>query len=96
MSRFEVDSAQMAATSSAVQSSSSAVAGEVAALMRNLEALPSSWRGQASSVFQELAQRWRVTQDRVRQDLDDINRALAAAGQQYAEVEAANARMFAA
>ncbi|NAZ88848.1 WXG100 family type VII secretion target, partial [Kineococcus sp. T90] len=34
-------------------------------------------------------------QDRVRASLEEIQRALAQAGRQYADVETANARMFA-
>ena len=38
---------------------------------------------------------WHSTEQRVTEDLGAINQALAHAGQQYAEAEAANARMFA-
>jgi hypothetical protein len=37
---------------------------------------------------------WRTTQVRVEEVLASINQALAQAGQQYAYIEAANARLF--
>ncbi|GAA4960755.1 WXG100 family type VII secretion target [Kineococcus glutinatus] len=94
MSRFEVDSALVSQASAAVQGSAAAITGEVDRMMRNLLDLQSSWRGQAATGFQGVVVEWRATQERVRQSLEDIQRALAAAGQQYAEVEAANVRMF--
>ena len=95
MSRFEVDSARVSQASGAVQASAGAITAEVDRMMRNLLDLQSSWKGQAASGFQGVVSEWRGTQERVRQSLEDIQRALAAAGQQYADVEAANTRMFA-
>jgi WXG100 family type VII secretion target len=63
-------------------------------MMRNLLDLQNSWRGQAATQFQHVVTDWKATQERVRQCLEDISAALGAAGQQYAEVEQANARMF--
>lgn len=94
MSRFEVDSAQVQQASAAVRGSSAALAGEVDRMMRHLLDLQSSWKGQASSQFQQVVTDWRATQERVRASLEEINGALAAAGSSYAEVEARNARMF--
>jgi hypothetical protein len=37
---------------------------------------------------------WRATQERVRSSLEEIQRALAVAGRQYAEVESTTAAMF--
>ncbi|PPK97411.1 WXG100 family type VII secretion target [Kineococcus xinjiangensis] len=95
MSRFEVDSARVGQASAAVQTSVGAITAEVDRMMRNLLDLQSSWKGQAANGFQGVAAEWRGTQERVRQSLEEIQRALASAGQQYADVEAANARMFA-
>ncbi|MFC5997853.1 WXG100 family type VII secretion target [Quadrisphaera sp. GCM10027208] len=94
MSRFEVDSARVAAASAAVNGSVGAISTEVDRMMRNLLDLQNSWRGTAATQFQGLVTDWRGTQERVRQSLEDISRALQAAGQQYAEVEQANTRMF--
>jgi hypothetical protein len=37
---------------------------------------------------------WKATQQRVEESLAGINHALSQAGQQYADIEAANARLF--
>ncbi|MFI7586500.1 WXG100 family type VII secretion target [Spongisporangium articulatum] len=95
MSRFEVDSAQVAQASAAVQASATQLGAEVDAMMRHLLELQASWRGQASSSFQHLIGEWRGTQERVRASLEEIQAALAAAGRQYEDVEASAVRMFA-
>ncbi|NAZ83977.1 WXG100 family type VII secretion target [Kineococcus sp. R8] len=96
MSTFQVDSAQVASASLAVQTSSTAIAAETEGMLRNLQALEASWKGQAATGFQSVTAQWRATQERVRLSLEEIQRALATAGQQYADVEAANTRMFTA
>ena len=96
MSRFEVDSARVAQASGAVAASAGNIAAEVEGMVRHLLDLESCWKGQAASGFQALSAQWRATQDRVRISLEDIQRALEQAGRQYADVEAANARMFSA
>ena len=95
MSRFEVDSARVQQASSAVSVSAANLAAEVDGMMRHLLDLESCWKGEAASGFQALSAQWRGTQDRVRASLEEIQRALAQAGRQYADVETANARMFA-
>ena len=94
MSRFEVDSDAMASTAAAVQGSIGTVTAETERMLRNLEALQTTWRGQAASTFTGLADEWRVTQHRVHESLQSIQGALVHAGQQYADVEAATVRMF--
>lgn len=95
MTRFEVDSAQVAQASGAVQASAQRIGTEVDQMMRHLLDLQGSWRGQAASSFQQVVADWRATQERVRASLEEIQRALAVAGQNYAEAEEAAARMFA-
>ena len=94
MSRFEVDSAQVTAASAAVQGSADQIGAEVDRMMRHLLELQNSWTGQAAASFQNVATEWRGTQERVRASLVEIRQALAQAGRQYEEVEAAAARMF--
>jgi early secretory antigenic target protein ESAT-6 len=94
VSRFEVDSAQVAQASAAVQGSIGTIGAEVDRMMRLLLDLQGSWRGQASVSFQGVVGDWRATQERVRASLEDINRALAAAAQSYADVEADAVRLF--
>ncbi len=95
MSRFEVDSAEVARASGAVQASAGAIASEVDAMMRHLVDLQASWKGPAAASFQQVVADWRSTQDRVRAGLEEIRRALSVAGQQYAEAEDSAVRMFA-
>lgn len=94
MTRFEVDSAQVAAASTAVQASAQQIGSEVDRMMRHLLELQGSWKGQAATSFQHVVGEWRGTQERVRTSLEEIQRALAVAGRQYDEVESAAARMF--
>jgi len=95
VSRFEVDSAQVAQASAAVAGSAQQIGAEVDRMTRHLLELQSSWKGQASASFQSVAADWRATQERVRASLEDIQRALAVAGQNYAQAEEAATRMFA-
>jgi len=95
MSRFEVDSAAVAQASAAVQASATTLGAEVDRMMRHLLELQGSWKGQAAMSFNDVVAQWRGTQERVRVNLEEIQRALAAAGRQYEEVEQATARMFA-
>ncbi len=94
MSRFEVDSAQVAAASATVMGSVASLSAEVDRLTRNLMDLQGSWRGQAASQFQVVAEDWRATQERVKASLEQISQALSAAATTYADAEAANLRMF--
>lgn len=95
MSRYEVDSDQVARASAAVQTSAGHIRSEVDGMMRHLLDLQGSWKGQAAVSFQHVVTDWRATQERVRAGLEEIQQALAVAGQQYADAEQAAARMFA-
>ena len=66
----------------------------MAGLHGQLTNLQSSWTGQAASAFTGVVTEWKTTQQRVEENLAAINQALTHAGQQYAEIEAANARLF--
>lgn len=79
----------------AVRSSISRIQSEVSGLHAQLTQLQSSWTGQAATAFGGVVSEWSSTQHRVEQNLAAINQALTHAGQQYAEIEAANARLFA-
>lgn len=94
MTRFEVDSARVDAASAQVRATSLALSAEVDAMMRHLDDLQGVWRGQAATGFNQLSAEWRATQNQVRDTLDSIQVALGQAGRQYAETEAATARMF--
>ena len=95
MTRYQVDSEAVISATSAVRSTIGRLQAEVAALNGQLTSLQGSWSGQAATAFQAVVGDWRATQQRVEESLGTINTALAQAGQQYAEIEAANARLFA-
>jgi len=95
MTRYQVDSDEVLGTSSAVRASIGRIQAEVGALHGQLVSLQGSWTGQAAAAFQTVAANWHSTELRVTEDLGAINQALGLAGQQYAEAEATNARMFA-
>jgi 6 kDa early secretory antigenic target len=95
MSRYEVDSAQVAQAGVAVQASAQQISTQVDSMMRHLLDLQNSWRGQAASSFQHVITDWRATQERVKLSLDEIQHALTLASQQYAQAEDSAARMFA-
>ena len=64
------------------------------ALARGLRHVGHEARLVAPPTFAALAAEWRATQNHVRDSLDSIQLALGQAGRQYAETEAATARMF--
>ena len=94
MTRYTVDSDEVAAAASAITGTVSRLQGEVNALHGQLEALQSTWTGTAAVAFQGVVQQWRTTQANVEEVLASIDRALRVAGQQYLETEVANARLF--
>lgn len=95
MTRYQVDSDAVLGATGAVRGSIGRIQGEVSGLHAQLVNLQGSWTGQAASSFQSVLNEWKVTQQRVEENLAAINQALAQAGQQYAEIEQSNARLFA-
>lgn len=95
MTQFQVDSDALLTTTGAARATMGRIQAEVAALLAQLTGLEGSWTGQASTQFQVAVSAWRTTQQHVEQSADVLNQALGQAGQQYAEVEQANARLFA-
>lgn len=95
MGRFVVDSDAIGGAQAMVHGTIARLQADVQAMHSQLQALQDSWQGGASSAFQSVVQDWRGTQARVEESLASINVALQSAGRQYADVEAANMRMFA-
>lgn len=95
MTRYQVDSDAVRSTSSAVHASIGRIQAEVSALHGHLASLESSWSGAAAAAFQTSVADWRSTEQHVSESLAALNAALGQAGQQYEDVEAAAARMFA-
>lgn len=94
MSTFQVDSEAVLAHATAARQTVGRIQGEVAALHAQLEQLQSSWTGGAAAAFHSVVAEWRVTQQRVEDSLTAIGTALAQAGQQYADIEQHNTRLF--
>lgn len=94
MTRYQVDSEAVLGATSAVQTTIGRIQAEAGSLHGQLVSLQNSWSGQASNAFQSVVTEWKSTQQRVEESLDAISRALSQAGQHYAEIEAANARLF--
>jgi early secretory antigenic target protein ESAT-6 len=95
MTRYQVDSEAVLNATGAVRNSIARIQSEVAGLHGQLTSLQGSWTGQAASAFAGVITDWKGTQQRVEESLAAINQALTQAGQQYADIEAANARLFA-
>lgn len=95
MASYQVDSEAVLGAHGAIQNTMSRIEAEAANLKSQLVNLQSSWSGPAAMAFQGIVGDWTATQQRVEQSLAAIGNALGQAGRQYAEVELANARMFA-
>lgn len=95
MTRYQVDSEAVLGAHGAIRTTMSRIEAEGASLKGQLVSLQSSWTGPAATAFQSVVTEWTATQQRVEQSLAAIGQALGRAGQHYAEVELANARMFA-
>lgn len=96
MNLIRVDAGAISAASSATKIQITAIETEVTKLTANLAALEASWSGVAATAFQDALNSWRATQATVEASLAELNRVLEMASSQYAEVEAANARLFGA
>lgn len=94
MSRYEVDSAQVAQASAAARASTAAIRSEVGAMMRHLTELQSGWRGGAATAFGVVLADWAATQARVEDSLDQITVALGSAAASYADAEQQVSRLF--
>lgn len=94
MSQFQVDSDAMASTTNALRDTVTQMQSLMANMHGNLNALAQAWSGSASLAFQDLVADWQVTQRIVEGNLDEISVALSTAHDQYADVEAANLRLF--
>jgi WXG100 family type VII secretion target len=95
MTTYQVDSDAVLNATGMARASASRLQAEAAALHSHLLSLQGSWTGQAAAAFQTVVGDWKMTQQRIDESLASINSALALAGQQYAEIEMANTRLFA-
>lgn len=95
MTRYQVDSEAVLGAHGAIRTTMSRIQAEAASLRTQLTNLQDSWSGPAATAFQSVVADWTATQQRVEQSLEGIGQALGRVGRQYADVELANARMFA-
>jgi 6 kDa early secretory antigenic target len=95
MTSYQVDSEAVMTATGAIKATIGRVQAEVGSLHGQLTNLQGSWTGQAATAFQGVVTDWRGTQQRVEESLASISEALNVAGQQYAEIEQANMRLFA-
>ncbi len=96
MNLIRVDAAAIATAATVTKTQIAAIETEVAKLTANLTSLEASWSGAAATAFQDALGSWRSAQATVESSLAELNRVLEMASAQYAEVEAANARLFGA
>ncbi|HXH34858.1 MAG TPA: WXG100 family type VII secretion target [Plantibacter sp.] len=94
MATFQVDSEAVQQASTAARITIEQIQSEVTRLQSQLSALDGQWTGAAAAAFHGVVERWRGTQRQVEEHLGEISRALAVAGNQYADIERANASMF--
>lgn len=94
MTSYRVDSDAVMGTTAGMRASMARIQAEIAGLHSQLINLESSWSGPAATAFQAVVADWRATEQRVDESLTSLNQALAAAAQQYADIEQANARLF--
>lgn len=95
MTQYQVDSEAVLGQAAAARGAIARIQAEVSGLLALLTSLDGTWTGQAAAAFQGAVAEWRATQHHVEQSAEGLNQALNQAGQQYAEVEQANARLFA-
>lgn len=94
MTYFSVDSEQVLAANTHIQSTIGRLQTELSTLQSQLSSLEGSWQGVAANSFQELMLRWKTSADAVEQSLAQIGHGLSIAAQQYSDIEAANQRLF--
>lgn len=94
MTQYQVDADAVFTATTAIRASAARLQTEVSTLISQMTNLQSSWTGQAAMAFQAVVSDWHATQQRVEESLAALNQALTRAGQQYAETEQVNLRMF--
>jgi len=95
VTRYEVDSAQVAQAAASVQTRAATIRAEVAAMHRQLATLQETWRGTAATAFGGVLADWSSTEARLEQSLDQISTAMHAAARAYADAETQASRLFA-
>lgn len=94
MTRYHVDSAEVAQAAAAAQQSGSGIRAEVATLVGRLSSLEGSWQGTASTAFSGALDQWRSAQAQVETALESLSQALNQAASTYQDAEDATTRLF--
>lgn len=94
MKQFKVDTTEIGAASTNISTIATNIETNVAAMMRVLNTLETTWTGSASASFTVLRDDWKTTQDTVKADLVAIGTALKNAGIGYDDTESANKLRF--
>ncbi|GAA1182944.1 MULTISPECIES: WXG100 family type VII secretion target [Nesterenkonia] len=94
MAVLQIDTMDLMAKSQTVESTLTRIQTDVNSMESQLRQLQESWKGSASTAFQEVLTQWRSTQLQVEQSLASVRQAMASASSQYEETESANTRMF--
>ena len=94
MAVFQIDTADLAAKAGTVEATLSRIQSDVNSMEGQLRQLQETWKGSASTAFQDVLTQWRSTQVQVEQSLASVRQAMASASSQYEETESANTRMF--
>lgn len=94
-SQYQVDPAQIAASSGAVASSVSNIRSATAGMYANLSQLQNVWRGAAAVNFTQVVDQWRAAQQQMEQSLESIQNALSTASNVYSDAEMQATRLFA-
>ena len=94
MSKFEVDSAEVARAAGAVERTCAALRSEAATMLHQLEELQSTWHGEAAARCAAIVDDWRGVQARVDTALDGVQVALAGAARTYEDAETSATALF--
>ncbi len=94
MTQYHVDAQEIASASALAARSADDIRTQVAAMMRHLIALESTWQGGAAAAFADALQQWRSAQMHVETALDGITAALSGAADRYVDAEQTVARLF--
>ena len=87
---FNTDAATMQRAAQQVQQVSEEINAELRALQGNLDPVAASWRGSASSAFQQLMVRWSEDANKLTSALQGIAEMLESTNKNYSQVEESN------
>lgn len=87
---FNTDAATMQRAAQQVQQVSEEINAELRSLQGNLDPVAASWRGSASSAFQQLMVRWSEDANKLTSALQGIAEMLESTNKNYSQVEESN------